>query len=415
MSSPPPQPTSSNRRVPPPCWTREETLALIEAYRAKWFGLGRGNLKAPDWDDVSIAVSSASVSGTKSSVQCRHKIEKLRKRYRGEKQRSLRCPGKFFSSWDLFPLLDSMNFASSLATGSGDHDQEIAADGIRLKLKNHGRGDGVSGSNLGFEHDYGDGYGSKFANFKGNFDSDHELGGGYGVKLMGNRDMGAQDMMFRSNGRIVDGYGSVVDIDRSVGGFPVRSLGDRSSLPPGVKAKNYSKLDVNFSSNLDYDYGMEEYMIDEEGGFRAKVSTDWDSIPPGIPLKRKSGGIDAGSLDPSADFEALNGFVSSSRQHFGRKNNDAGGAKRGLDPVEEMVSSIKVLAEGFVRMEKMKMEMVKDIEKMRMEMEMKHNQMILESQQQIVDAFAKALLEKRKKKKTKVPSPNANINGDEAE
>ncbi|GKU95648.1 hypothetical protein SLEP1_g8980 [Rubroshorea leprosula] len=410
MSSPPPQP-ASKRRVPPPCWTREETLALIDAYREKWFGLGRGNLRASDWDNVAAAVSSASDSGTKSSVQCRHKIEKLRKRYRGEKQRSLRCPGKFFSSWDLFPLLDSMNFASSSATGSGDQDHavdhEIAPDGIRLKSKNQGRGDGVPGSNLSFEDDYGGGYVSKFANFKGNFDSDNELGGGYGVKLMSNRDLGAQDMIFRGNGRIVDGYGSIVDIDRSAGGFPVRSV-----VPAGVKSKNYSKQNVNFSSNFDYAYGIEEYMIDEGAGFQAKVSTDWDSIPPGIPLKRKSVGID-GSLDPNADFEFLNGFVSSSRLRFGRKKGD-GGAKMGLDPVEEMVSSIKVLAEGFVKMERMKMEMVKEIEKMRMEMEMKHNQMILESQQQIVDAFAKALLEK-KKKKAKLLSPDANSNGDEAE
>lgn len=83
-----------------------------------------------------------------------------------------------------------------------------------------------------------------------------------------------------------------------------------------------------------------------------------------------------------------------------------------MDPVEEMVSSIKFLAEGFVRMEKMKIEMVKEIEKMRMEMEMKHNEMILESQQKIMDAFVKALLEKKKrKKKLSVLSPNVNGNG----
>lgn len=396
MSSPPPQQTS-NRRVPPPCWTREETLALIQAYREKWFGLGRGNLRASDWDDVAEAVSSASDSGTKSSVQCRHKIEKLRKRYRGEKQRSLRCPGKFFSSWDLFPLLDSMNFASSSATGSGDLDhavnQETSPDGFRLKLKNHG----LSGSNPDYEYDYG---GSKFPNLKGNFDSNHEIGNGYSVKLTSSKDLGPQDMIFRSNGRIVDGYGSIIDIDRNVGGgFPIRSLGDKNVMPKGLMSKNYSKNDVNFSSNLDYDSVMEEYSA---AGFRSKISTDWDSIPPGIPLKKKS------------DFEVLNGSVSSSRSHFGRKNSDSG-AKRGLDPIEEMVTSIKVLAEGFVKTERMKMEMVKEIEKVRMEMEMKHNQMILESQQQIVDAFATALLEKKRKKKAKLISSDANVNGDEAE
>ena len=94
---------------------------MIEAYKEKLFALRRGNLKASDWDAVSIAVSSAADPGTaKSSVQCRHKVEKLRKRYRAEKQRSLKNPGTFSSSWDLFPLLDSMNFASTSIAGSDD-------------------------------------------------------------------------------------------------------------------------------------------------------------------------------------------------------------------------------------------------------------------------------------------------------
>ena len=45
-----------------------------------------------------------------------------------------------------------------------------------------------------------------------------------------------------------------------------------------------------------------------------------------------------------------------------------------------------------------------EIETMRMEMEMKRTEMILESQQRIVEAFAKAISEKKKKAKT-VSSP----------
>ena len=52
----------------------------------------------------------------------------------------------------------------------------------------------------------------------------------------------------------------------------------------------------------------------------------------------------------------------------------------------------------------MKMEMAREIETMRMEMEMKRTEMILESQQRIVEAFAKAISEKKKKAKT-VSSP----------
>ncbi|KAG5063572.1 hypothetical protein JHK85_004755 [Glycine max] len=50
------------------------------------------------------------------------------------------------------------------------------------------------------------------------------------------------------------------------------------------------------------------------------------------------------------------------------------------DPVGEVVAGIKVLGDGFVRMEQTKMEMAKEIETMWMEMEMNHTKMILESQ-----------------------------------
>lgn len=80
--------------------------------------------------------------------------------------------------------------------------------------------------------------------------------------------------------------------------------------------------------------------------------------------------------------------------------------KRERDPVTEMVNAIKVLGDGFVRMEQMKMEMAREIETMRMEMEMKRTEMILESQQRIVEAFAKAVSEKKKKTK-RMPSPES--------
>lgn len=101
LPPPPPPPKPSSRRLPPPCWSHEETLALIAAYADKWHSLGRGNLRASHWDDVSSSVARDCPSSSKTSVQCRHKIEKLRKRYRSEKPRSL-------SSWLYFPKMDAM-------------------------------------------------------------------------------------------------------------------------------------------------------------------------------------------------------------------------------------------------------------------------------------------------------------------
>ncbi|GKE92468.1 hypothetical protein Tco_1573563, partial [Tanacetum coccineum] len=48
-----------------------------------------------------------------------------------------------------------------------------------------------------------------------------------------------------------------------------------------------------------------------------------------------------------------------------------------------------MLGDRFMKMEKMKIDMAREIERMRMESEMKQNQLILESQKQIVDAFVK--------------------------
>lgn len=50
----------------------------------------------------------------------------------------------------------------------------------------------------------------------------------------------------------------------------------------------------------------------------------------------------------------------------------------GDEVVMEMVEAIRMMGEGFVRMEKMKMEMMREIERMRMEMEMKRIEMIFE-------------------------------------
>lgn len=157
---------------------------LIEAYKEKWFALRCQNLKASDWGAVSAAVSSASGPETmKSSVQYRHKIEKLRQRFRAEKQRSLKNRGKFSSSWDLFPLLDCMNFVPLSVNGSADQDNLYynKDGGFYWKLKNHENIYGNSGSDLGFDHCLSGGYGSIFY-------FDNKFGGDYGVKLQGNGD-----------------------------------------------------------------------------------------------------------------------------------------------------------------------------------------------------------------------------------
>ncbi|KAL5676278.1 hypothetical protein ACJX0J_012409, partial [Zea mays] len=86
---PPPWPLlsparASGRRVPPPCWTTDETLALARAYTARRLAVGRERLTSADWAAVAAAAPS------KTARQCRHKVEKLRRRLRSNCRRP--CP-----------------------------------------------------------------------------------------------------------------------------------------------------------------------------------------------------------------------------------------------------------------------------------------------------------------------------------
>uniref|UniRef100_A0A803LDY4 Myb-like domain-containing protein n=1 Tax=Chenopodium quinoa TaxID=63459 RepID=A0A803LDY4_CHEQI len=130
LPAPPPPPPPPSRRLPPPCWTPDETSALIDAYRDKWYSLRRGNLRAAHWQDVADTIHRLCphVSPPKTSVQCRHKMEKLRKRYRSELQRAKSIPHhRFSSSWIYFSKMDSMEKGNSgPASSAGNGFQEIS-------------------------------------------------------------------------------------------------------------------------------------------------------------------------------------------------------------------------------------------------------------------------------------------------
>ncbi|KAK3144097.1 hypothetical protein QOZ80_4AG0308750 [Eleusine coracana subsp. coracana] len=82
--SPPPAAAAPGRRVPPPCWTTDETLALARAYTARRLAVSREHLTSADWAAVAAAAPS------KTARQCRHKVEKLRRRLRSSRRRP--CP-----------------------------------------------------------------------------------------------------------------------------------------------------------------------------------------------------------------------------------------------------------------------------------------------------------------------------------
>lgn len=71
-----------------------------------------------------------------------------------------------------------------------------------------------------------------------------------------------------------------------------------------------------------------------------------------------------------------------------------------------MVAALRMVGDGFMRMERVKMDMVRETERMRMDMELKRTEMILDSQQRIVDAFVKGVVDGVKRKKGKI-SPDS--------
>ncbi|XP_054779779.1 trihelix transcription factor ASIL2 [Prosopis cineraria] len=323
-STPPPDPPSavplpvpappSSRRLPPPCWSHDETVALIDAYRDKWYSLGRGNLKATHWQEVADAVTGRcpNASPPKTAVQCRHKMEKLRKRYRTEIQRARSTPvARFNSSWVHFKRMDCMEKGPSPVKPENNSDSPDEID-----------------------HDDDDDDQDLYEEFKNP--------GGSNTRSL--------NKLYRN------GTGGGSDGGVSGGAFRIRIPTGVSIAQPGTKF--YGKLaDQKFNSNS-------------------------NSAAPGS------------TCSPSYGTRIL------------KERSGLGKRERERDPVGEMVTAIKVLGDGFVRMEQMKMEMAREIETMRMDMEMKRTEMILESQQRIVEAFAKAVSEKKKKKAKRMPSPS---------
>ncbi|KAG6386343.1 hypothetical protein SASPL_155241 [Salvia splendens] len=345
------------RRFPPPCWTQEETLVLIEEYRERWYALRRGYLRTADWDAVAAAVASrcaAGVSPAKTSAQCRHKIEKLRQRYRAERQRAAALPphhgGRYFSSWFFFENMDAME--NGTAPPPIAQKQEDSGDGsarlkslldqniVKLKLKSK---------------------------------NSAELGFADGVK----------PKRFSSGTQIPIDYSEIPEKNISHV-HDLASYGSRSQPITAIPKSSFKSRSKNTGNNFNISDGFNHQM------FQSKLE-NFDSI-----RIRQSPNEEFWMRVPANhNYNSSNKFAAVI----------GGGAKRGRSAVEEIVASIKTLGEGFVRLENAKMEMAREMEAARMEMEMKRNEMMLESQKQIVDAFLKGLFELKNSKKMKTDQP----------
>ncbi|KAI3918606.1 hypothetical protein MKX01_041926 [Papaver californicum] len=357
------KPPSITRRVPPPCWTHEETSALIESYHEKWYLLRRGNLRASHWEEVADAVTRRCnlVVPSKTSVQCRHKVEKLRKRYRTEVQKSLMTPPhhRFSSSWVFFKRMDFMEKGPSSVTTATAVDEDEQGGGDEEE-EEEGDDDDEQGGPGEEEDDFRERY---------NYDQKNHHNTAYNMSIPNPRNLPNLhnfDCSIMPNGTVGNSCS---------GGFGFRI--------PSAEQQPQLRTVPNFMFAKPKNYG---------------AKFDENAVPNFMP--------NPNFTSPSSSSRFTNGVGSSSRLKSGSGKSSGGGGSKGkrkMDPVEEMVSAVRLFGEGFMRMEQMKLEMAREVEKMRMDMELKRTEMILDSQQRIVDAFAKGFSAKKKTKKMSSP------------
>jgi hypothetical protein len=128
MADEPPPPALARKSAPAQPWSHVETMHLIDAYEERWTALRRGQLKAHQWEEVATEVAARCaanpgvIAQRKTGTQCRHKLEKLRKRYRTEGARPVT------SLWPYFRRMDRLE-RGALAAYPAAASSPPAADG----------------------------------------------------------------------------------------------------------------------------------------------------------------------------------------------------------------------------------------------------------------------------------------------
>ncbi|GAB2274723.1 hypothetical protein Dimus_009495 [Dionaea muscipula] len=103
----PPRPTP----VREDCWSEEATHTLIKAWGERYVGLSRGNLRQKHWQEVADAVNALhghSKKTRRTDIQCKNRIDTLKKKYKIEKARDVDSRGAYLSPWPFFSLLDTL-------------------------------------------------------------------------------------------------------------------------------------------------------------------------------------------------------------------------------------------------------------------------------------------------------------------
>jgi hypothetical protein len=101
---PPPNPNLPYRED---CWSDGETAALVSAWGSRYVELNRGNLRQKQWQEVADAVNSRRGASARrrpprTDVQCKNRVDTLKKKYKAERARN--AP----SGWSFYYELDRL-------------------------------------------------------------------------------------------------------------------------------------------------------------------------------------------------------------------------------------------------------------------------------------------------------------------
>ncbi|KAK2406620.1 sequence-specific DNA binding transcription factor [Trifolium repens] len=102
------------------CWSEGATAVLIEAWGERYMELSRGNLKQKHWKEVAEIVNGREdyMKTPKTDVQCKNRIDTVKKKYKSEKAKIAAEGGITASKWPFYDRLDQLIGPTAKITGS---------------------------------------------------------------------------------------------------------------------------------------------------------------------------------------------------------------------------------------------------------------------------------------------------------
>ncbi|KAF5731391.1 hypothetical protein HS088_TW18G00068 [Tripterygium wilfordii] len=116
-------------------WSDDATHTLIEAWGERYIAVNRGNVRQNQWQEIADTVNNYVSScrrrrglvttneTARTDVQCRNRIDTLKKKHKTEKARVLDSNGAYISPWPFFARLDDLLGTSFPASSTRSTDR----------------------------------------------------------------------------------------------------------------------------------------------------------------------------------------------------------------------------------------------------------------------------------------------------